>query len=91
MRAKLNEQVIAEGETINVEGYDYFRPENVNMEFLKKTDQTYVCSWKGECEFFDVIVGAAVSKGAGWVYPNPKKEAENIAGRIAFGMDVKVS
>lgn len=90
MKAMFNDQVIAQGETVNVEGYEYFRPDDVKMEFLKKTGDTYTCSWKGVCDFYDVLVGDRTSKGASWVYPDPTPEADNIKGRFAFGMDVKV-
>ena len=86
-----NGEVVAESDdTVNVEGYDYFPPETVRMELLKKTGDTYMCSWKGVCDFYDVLVGDKTSKGAAWVYSDPKPEADNIKGRFAFGMDVKV-
>jgi uncharacterized protein (DUF427 family) len=90
MKATFNERVIAEGETVNIEGYEYFRPEDVNMEFLKKNNETYTCSWKGICDFYDVAVGDKTDKGAAWIYPAPKPEAANIAGKMAFGMGVAV-
>jgi uncharacterized protein (DUF427 family) len=90
MKAIFNGQIVAEGETVNVEGYEYFRPEDVRMEFVKENGDTYTCSWKGECSFYDVVVGDETDKGAAWIYPEPKEEAKNITGRMAFGMKVKV-
>lgn len=75
---------------MSVEGYEYFRPGDIHMEFLKKNGDTYTCSWKGECDFYDVVVGDKTDEGAAWIYPEPKPEAKHIAGYMAFGMNVKV-
>lgn len=73
-----------------VENNHYFPPESVNMELLKKSGDTYTCPWKGLADYYNVVVDGKVNKNAAWVYPEPKEEAKNIAGRFAFWKGVEV-
>ncbi len=91
MKAVWNGQVIAESEnTVVVEGNHYFPPESVHTDYLRESDLTSTCHWKGECNYYDVVVGDDVNKDAAWHYDNPKPRAENITGYVAFWRGVNV-
>jgi len=91
MKAIYQGQVIAESDqTIHVEGNQYFPPESVNMEFLKKSELHSVCHWKGKASYYDVIVGEAINKDAAWYYPNPSSMADKLKNYIAFWRGVGI-
>jgi uncharacterized protein (DUF427 family) len=92
MKAVWNGQVIAESDdTIEVEGNQYFPPDDVNMEFLEENNEEhYTCPWKGETQYYDVVVGGSRNSAAAWGYPDPKPAAEKIRGYRAFWRGVKV-
>ena len=92
MNASWNNQLIADSaETIIIEGNHYFPPDSVNMEFLVESSTTTVCPWKGVASYFDIVVGDEVNKDAAWCYPEPKEEAKEIKGYVAFWRGVKIS
>jgi uncharacterized protein (DUF427 family) len=84
--------VIAESEdTVVVEGNHYFPVEAVRAECLQPSSTTSYCGWKGTASYHDVVVEGEVSADAAWCYADPKAEAAEIKGRIAFWKDVVVS
>ena len=92
IRAVCRGVVVAESEeTVVVEGNHYFPPEAVKPELLQASETTSYCGWKGTANYHDVVVEGAVSKDAAWYYADPKPEAAEIRGRIAFWKDVTVS
>jgi len=91
MKATWKNTILAESnDTVVVENNHYFPADSVNMDYLKKNDDTYECSWKGTCYYFDVEVDGEKLNGAAFSYPEPKDAAKNITGRFAFWKDVKV-
>ena len=83
--------VLAESDTFEVvEGNIYFPSESVKKEFLKESDTPYTCPWKGECQYFDVVVGDSVNSDAAFSYPDPKSAAKEIKGHVAFWRGVVV-
>lgn len=83
--------VIAEGGDVQlVEGNVYFAPSDVRQELLRPSRTHTVCGWKGDCSYFDVVVGGEVNADAAWVYVDPKPAAAHVRGRIAFWRGVKV-
>ena len=90
-RACWNGTVIAESDCcVVVEGNQYFPADAVKREFLRQSGTHTVCSWKGTASYYDVVVNDEVNKDAAWYYPEPKAEAANIKGYIAFWKGVKV-
>lgn len=86
-----NGVAIAESnETKVVERNHYFPPEAVKMEYLKKSGNTYQCSWKGLADYYNVVVDGKVNEDAAWVYPEPTEAAQQIKGRFAFWRGVEV-
>jgi uncharacterized protein (DUF427 family) len=92
MIARWNSRVIAESDdTVVVEGNHYFPPGDVNEEFLRNSDHTSVCGWKGTARYYSLEVDGQPNVNAAWYYPEPKPAASEIAGRIAFWKGVQVT
>jgi uncharacterized protein (DUF427 family) len=90
-KASWGGKVIAESSaTVVVEGHQYFPPESVNKEFLKPSNHTTVCPWKGTAHYFHVAVDGMQNDNAAWYYPQPKPAAAEIKDRIAFWNGVRV-
>ncbi len=83
--------VIAESENTElVEGNVYFPHEAIDSQYFRKSEATTVCPWKGEANYYDVVVGDDVNQQAAWYYADPKPEANNIKGYVAFWKGVEV-
>ncbi|MFJ3220555.1 DUF427 domain-containing protein [Kitasatospora sp. NPDC086801] len=84
--------VVAESdETVVVEGNHYFPAESVRTEFLRPSDTTTVCSWKGTAGYYTLEVDGRTNPDAAWYYADPKPEAEEIRGRVAFWRGVEIT
>ena len=91
MKAVWKNTTIAESDkTEVVEGNHYFPPESVSEQYLRPTDTHSTCPWKGEANYYDVVVGDEVNKDAAWYYPEPKEAAKQIKGHVAFWNGVEV-
>jgi uncharacterized protein (DUF427 family) len=93
MKAVWKNNIIAESDkTVVVENNYYFPPESVQMEYLKKSGNTYECNWKGITDYYDIIVDGEKNSDAAWVYPDPMPAAEEITGHFAFwkGVEIKM-
>lgn len=73
-----------------VDGNVYFGEDALNRDLLRPSSKTSTCFWKGTAHYYDVVVDGEVNKDAAWYYPEPKKAAENIRGRVAFWRGVEV-
>lgn len=83
--------VLAESDaTVVVEGNHYFPPEAVERAYLRPSDTTSVCPWKGTANYHSVVVDGAENRDAAWYYAAPKPAAAEIKGRIAFWKGVQV-
>ena len=90
VRVEFNGEVIADTrnakrvlETSHPPTY-YIPPEDVNSEFLKESDKTTLCEWKGTARYFDVVVGDKRAGDAAWYYPDPTERFESIENHLAF-------
>lgn len=91
MRAMWNETIIAESDdTIVVEGNHYFPEESVDEQYLRHSDHTSECGWKGTAHYYSVSVDGKTNTNAAWYYPTPKPAASEITGRIAFWKGIEV-
>ena len=89
--ATWNGEIIAASDNcISVEGNAYFPPESVNKAFFKDAPQTSVCHWKGNANYFDLVVNGKTNAAAAWVYHAPSPAAKAIAGYVAFWKGVEV-
>jgi uncharacterized protein (DUF427 family) len=92
MKAVWNNTIIADSaDTVVVEGNHYFALSDVNREFLRESEHTSYCPWKGTAHYFSLEVDGQSNPDAAWYYPEPKPEASEIGGRIAFWKGVEVT
>lgn len=90
-RATWKGATIAESDTFEVvEGNVYFPPEAVKRERLSPSGTTTVCGWKGTANYYHVVVDGEENRDAAWYYADPKPEAANIKGHVAFWRGVTV-
>lgn len=91
MKAIWNDEVIAESDdTVVIEGNHYFPLSSVNESFLKPSEKTTGCPWKGTANYYTLDVNGAENTDAAWYYTKPKDAAKQIAGRVAFWRGVQV-
>lgn len=92
MKAIWNDAVIAESDqTVVVEGNHYFPRDTVADDFIRESSATTVCGWKGTANYYDLIVNGQTNEQAAWYYADPKPEAANIKGYVAFWKGVQVT
>lgn len=98
MIAKIGDTVIAQSdETILIEGNHYFPPSSVNMEFFsEKTDLHTTCPWKGEADYYNVVISGDVLENVAWTYSQPKPAAiervkHDFSNYIAFYPQIEVT
>jgi uncharacterized protein (DUF427 family) len=85
MRAIWNGVVLAESDdTVVVEGNHYFPREALHEEYFRDSSTHTLCPWKGKASYLSVAVDGKENPDAAWYYPEPKRAAENITGRVAF-------
>jgi uncharacterized protein (DUF427 family) len=90
-RAIWNGAVIAESEdTVKVEGNHYFPIDSVKREYLVESDTHTVCPWKGVASYYTLEVEGERNVDAAWFYPQPKRAAEKVRGRVAFWRGVTI-
>ena len=90
-RAIWNGKVIAESDAYeSVEGNTYFPPGAVKREYLKASQTTTVCPWKGTARYYTVAVDGEENRDAAWYYPDPKPAAATIKDHVAFWRGVKI-
>ncbi len=85
-----NVELARSTKTIEVEGNQYFPPEDVNHEYLVPTDYHTKCPWKGLSSYYSISVGDDINKNAAWYYPEPLEKATHITWYIAFYGSVTV-
>ncbi len=84
-----NKRVIAQSDRVEtVEGNAYFPAAAVKAEYLRASDTSSVCSWKGTASCTLVVDGRDID--AAWVYREPSAAAANIKDMIAFWRGVEV-
>ena len=85
MKAVVDETVLAESdETVVVEGNHYFPPSAVNKTYLEQSDHRTTCPWKGEAEYYDIVVGGERKENAAWYYADSSDAAAEIKDHVAF-------
>lgn len=90
-RAIWNGTVIAESDdTVQVEGNHYFPRSSLREDVLRPSSTRTFCLWKGTASYYSLEHDGEVSQDAVWYYPDPKRRAHTVAGRVAFWKDVRV-
>jgi uncharacterized protein (DUF427 family) len=92
MKAMWHGQVIAESDrTMELDGYHYFPPASVRMEFLQsaaKTEGDHRCP--DSVQFFNLSDGTHSSERAAWAYEAPRASYAHVAHWIGFWNDVEL-
>ena len=92
MKAIWNDTVVAESkDTVLLEGNHYFPADSLNPSYVSASNHKTICAWKGQASYYSLLVNGEVNTDAVWYYPDPKPEAEEIRGRVAFWKGVKVT
>ncbi len=92
MKAIWNGKVIAESDdTVVVEGNHYFPLESADRAYLVDSETTTHCPWKGTASYYSLSVDGETNPDAVWCYADPKPEADEIRGRLAFWRGVEVT
>lgn len=92
MQAIWNNTVIADSnDTVVVEGNHYFPESALKREFVTFSNHKTSCAWKGQASYYSLLVNGETNIDAVWYYADPKPEAANIKGRVAFWKGVKVA
>jgi uncharacterized protein (DUF427 family) len=90
-RALWNGAVIAESpDTVIVEGNHYFPDDSLKRDYIQPSSTHTICGWKGTASYYTLSVNGQTNPDAAWYYPDPKPEAAQIKGRVAFWKGVKV-
>ena len=90
-RATWNGTLLAESDdTVVVEGNHYFPASSLNQDYVRPSDMTSVCPWKGTASYYTLEVDGQTNENAVWYYPEPKPDAEMVRDRVAFWRGVKV-
>jgi len=91
VQAIVNGTVVAKSNATEVvEGNYYFPRASVDEKYLKPSETTYTCSWKGECTYYNIDIEGNVLEDGAWSYQAPKDAAAHIAGFIAFAPQVTI-
>jgi uncharacterized protein (DUF427 family) len=68
----------------------YIPPEDIQMEFLRKSGHTSHCEWKGRAGYYDIATNDEITgeekfeKNAAWHYPDPTPRFAGLEDYIAF-------
>lgn len=62
----------------------YIPPDDVRTEFLRRTEATTFCEWKGEAGYYTIGVNGRRAENAAWFYPHPSRRFESLRDYIAF-------
>ena len=62
----------------------YLPPDDVQMQYLHRSQQTTFCEWKGHASYFDLVVDEQRAQNGAWSYPQPIPGYEAIRDHIAF-------
>ena len=62
----------------------------MRRDFLRQSDTTSFCPWKGTASYYHVEVNEETNRDAAWYYQQPKEAAANIVDHVAFWKGVTV-
>jgi uncharacterized protein (DUF427 family) len=91
MKAIWNGVTIAESDDLVVlEGNQYFPESSLNRAYVTFSNHKTMCPWKGQASYYSLLVNGELNTDAIWYYADPKPEAEEIRGRVAFQKGVTI-
>ena len=90
-KAIWNDAVLADSEdTVMVDGNHYFPADALDRQYFQPSETQSVCGWKGTASYYHVQVGERKNADAAWYYADPKSDAQQLKGRVAFWKGVEV-
>lgn len=90
-KATWNGATLAESDrTIVVEGNHYFPADAIDREYFRSSNTHTTCPWKGQANYYNIVVAGQENQDAAWYYPSTKEKAKNIEGYIAFWRGVEI-
>ena len=91
MKATWNGVVIAESPTtVVLEGNHYFPESSLKREYITFSNHRTTCAWTGQANYYSLLVNGELNADAAWYYADPKRDAEEIKGHVAFWKGVKI-
>lgn len=91
MKAIWNNAVIADSPTtVVLEGNHYFPESSLNRDYVSFSNHRTSCPWKGQASYYSLLVNGELNADAAWYYPEPKRDAEEIKGHVAFYKGVQI-
>lgn len=91
MKAIWNNVVIADSPTtVVLEGNHYFPESSLNRDYVTFSNHRTSCPWKGQASYYSLLVNGELNADAAWYYPDPKRDAEEIKGYVAFYKGVQI-
>jgi uncharacterized protein (DUF427 family) len=92
MKATWNGVVIAESPTtVVLEGNHYFPESSLKREYITFSNHRTTCAWKGQANYYSLLVNGELNPDAAWYYADPKPEAAMVRDRVAFWKGVQVT
>jgi uncharacterized protein (DUF427 family) len=65
----------------------YFPREDVDMAYFSRTDRVTYCPYKGEANYYTILMDGRFADNAVWTYEAPYPAMEAIRGHLAFYPD----
>jgi uncharacterized protein (DUF427 family) len=63
----------------------YYLPlSSVNQEYIRPSDLITKCPYKGDAEYYDIVMEGQAYKNLVWYYRLPTHESAQIAGLVCF-------
>jgi uncharacterized protein (DUF427 family) len=62
----------------------YFPRDHVSMEYLRRTERSTHCPYKGDASYYTLAMDGHFGENAVWTYESPFPAMAAIAGRLAF-------
>jgi uncharacterized protein (DUF427 family) len=62
----------------------YFPPQDVQLAYLRPSQRSSYCEWKGQAKYWSVMVGDRLLQDVAWCYPEPTPSFRPIAQHLAF-------
>ena len=99
MKAIWNDTIIAEAPQdalIRIEGNWYFPTDSLKHEFFTKSETHTTCFWKGEANYYTIVVKGDANEDAAWYYPEPQagsieKVGKDFTNFVAFWHGVTIA
>jgi uncharacterized protein (DUF427 family) len=92
-RAKFQDHVIADSaealilKEANYPPVVYFPRADVSMDYMRRTDRSTHCPYKGDAAYYTLLMDGHFAENAVWTYEDPFPAMSEIEGRLAFYPD----